>query len=186
MATAVSTFLLCIATAALIGVGYLQLRQLIQTNGADFADRMKRDFFTTEARRLIFLVEHNFLDFYHPASEIPWFGIVQQPDGPIRNRMRELHADGGKIGTFDVDDVLLGPLEDVAFFEKTGKLDLETVYSFFGSHIEDVMTNKALLDYIAWARRDANASDIYINLEYLHKKLKKYDEVLTSNKPRLG
>jgi hypothetical protein len=105
MVTAVGTLLLFVATGALIGVGYWQLQELIQTSKADFAYRMKRDFFTAEVRRLIFLVEHNFLDFYQPASEIPWFGIVQQPDGPVRNRMRELRAEGGKIGTFDVDDV---------------------------------------------------------------------------------
>lgn len=180
MATAVCTFLLVLATAALVWVGFVQLRQLVKTSKADFVDRLKRDFFTVEARRLIFLVEHDFLDFHQPAGEIPYFTIRPVAAVPMRNRMRELEVEGGSISTFTFDDVLLGPLEDVATFEAIGNVELETVYSFFSAYIDDVMTNTALLSYIHWARQDSNAPDLYVNLERLHQKLAAYDSVTTA------
>ncbi len=102
-----------IATVGLIAVAYYQLRDLAETSKSDFLYKLKKDFFTVQARRLVFLAENDLLRFQ--PGKIPYFEIIQ-PDAETTSRMREMGITESSASTGLVDDVLLGPLEDVGVY----------------------------------------------------------------------
>src|ERR1017187_7444175 len=72
-----------VITIILVLVAWVQLRDLARTSRADFIFRLKNDFFTAEARRLLFLVEEDLLRF--EDDKIPYFSI---PDLDTQLRIR--------------------------------------------------------------------------------------------------
>ena len=125
----------------------------------------------------MFLVAHGLLRFNPADNRIPFFFVEPVADEAIRNRFKELGiTETNTISTMTVDDELLGPLEDMGSFEKMGNADLETIYLVVGQYVDDVMTNRAILEYVQWARKQWEIPDLYNSLEQLHKKLNRYDE----------
>jgi hypothetical protein len=115
-----------LSTIVLIFVAYWQLRSLAKTSRSDFLYRVKSDFFNEEARRLIFLAENELLKF-HAQDRIPHFEIVGREKPRVADRMKELGIEGDSISVYLVDDVLLGPMEDIGVLEKLGLVTLEEV-----------------------------------------------------------
>jgi hypothetical protein len=160
-----------LATIVLICVAYWQLRSLARTSRSDFVYRLKSDFFTDEARRLICLAEHDMLKF-HDAGKIPYFEIVGQGAVGVADRLKELGVEGKTVSVYLVDDKLLGPLEDIGVLEKLGLVSLEEVYEVFVTYIEICVESAGLKEYLAWSRKDPDDEDVYDNLNRLYKKLK--------------
>jgi hypothetical protein len=141
-----------IFTALIAVVAYKQLGDLAQSSKSDFLYRLKKDFFTEEARRLMFLVDNDLLEFR--AEEIPFFQVVKREDASMSERFRELGVQSATISTYLVDDVLLGPLEDLGVLERLKRVSLEEAYEHFASYIEGCAENKAILEYIQWSKDD--------------------------------
>jgi hypothetical protein len=115
-----------VATFVLVFVAYFQLKSLARTSRSDFLYRLKKDFFTHEVRRLLFLVERDYLEFQE--EEIAHFKIIGRDQPRVAERMRELGIEGDSVSTYRMEDELLGPLEDVGFLEKIGMVDFREVY----------------------------------------------------------
>jgi hypothetical protein len=165
---AMATFVL---TAALVLVAWKELGDLARTSRADFIFRLKNNFFTEEARRLLFLVEENLLQF--EDSEIPYFTIRNVNAPILRGRFEELGIKGSTVSTYAVDDVLLGPLEDVALF-LNGKLITEKhAYEMFDTYVTSCAENAEIQKYIQSTRRKPSNSDIYSGFDDLYKRLRK-------------
>jgi hypothetical protein len=138
--------LTAVTTVALAWVAYRQLGDLARTGKSDFLYKLKKDFFTDEARRLMFLIENDLLEFRF--AEIPYFQILksQYPDTDIR--LAELGITGSGIGTYLVDDLLLGPLEDVGVLLKRDLLSMDEVYEQFDSYVQTCADNAAIEAYL--------------------------------------
>jgi len=160
-----------IATIALIAVAYWQLSNLAQTSRSDFLYRLKKDFFTDDARRLIFLAEHELLEFHE--QEIPHFEIIGREKISVIERMRELGIKGDSVSVYLVDDALFGPIEDLGVLEKLGLVSLQEVYEAFVTYINICVESEPLKAYLDWSRKDAEDDDVYDNLLNLYNKLKK-------------
>ncbi len=160
-----------LATILLIGVAYWQLRSLAQTSRSDFLYRLKSDFFTDEARRLIFLAENELLKF-HSEHQIPFFEILRRESHGVADRMRELGIEGNSISVYLVDDILLGPMEDIGVFEKLGLVSLKEVYEVFVTYINICVESPGLKEYLEWSRKDPEDCDVYDNLLHLYERLK--------------
>ena len=160
-----------VLTAALVLVAWRELGALARTSKADFIFRLKNNFFTEDARRLLFLVEEDLLQF--EDSEIPYFTIRKINDPSLRDRFAELGVKCSTVSTYDVDDILLGPLEDVAIF-LTGKLITEQhAYGMFDTYVKLCADNAEIWKYIESTRRKQGDSDIYSGFEDLCKRLRK-------------
>lgn len=158
-------------TAALVLVAWKQLGDLAGTNRADFVFRLRNNFFTEEARRLLFLAEEELLQF--EDSEIPYFTIRNEDDPALRGRFKELGIEGSTVSTYAVDDVLLGPLEDVGLF-LAEKLIKEThAYEMFETYVTLCWENEEIQRYIQSARRKPGDSDIYSRLDDLYVRLRR-------------
>ena len=163
-----ATFVL---TAVLVLVAWKELGDLARTSRADFIFRLKNNFFTDEARRLLFLVDENLLQF--EDSEIPYFTIRNADDPALRSRFKELGITGSTVSTYIIDDVLLGPFEDVDLF-LTGKLiTAKHAYEMFYTYVTSCAENAEIQKYIQSTRREPCNSDIYSGFDDLYKRLRK-------------
>ncbi len=169
-----------VATVVLLFVAYFQLRSLARTSRSDFLYRLKKDFFTQEVRRLLFLVERGCLEFHE--KEIPYFKIVGRDRPIVVERMKELEIQGDSVSTYRMEDVLLGPLEDLGFLEKRGMVDFQEVYEAFETYYLICLKSEVLQHYFEWSRRDLDDDDVYDNLLTLAKKLKEKGEKIRTHK----
>ena len=171
-----------VATVVLLFVAYFQLRSLARTSRSDFLYRLKKDFFTQDVRRLLFLVEHDCLEFQE--KEIPHFKIVGRAQPIVAERMKDLGIEGDSVSTYSMEDVLLGPLEDLGFLEKRGMVDFEEVYEAFETYFLICVECKVLQHYFEWSRADLHDDDVYDNLLMLAKELKEKGKKIRARKRR--
>lgn len=158
-----------IITAILAGVAWVQLRDLARTSKADFIFRLKNDFFTDQARRLLFLVEEDLLQF--EDSPIPYFSIPDANDPELIGRFKELGIEGSTVSTYLMDDILLGPLEDVALFLSEKLITVKHAREMFSTYVGLCARNQAIQQYIKAIRRNPDDSDVYAGLDSLHRRL---------------
>jgi hypothetical protein len=174
MATALGTFILAY-------VAWKQLSDLARTSQSDFLYRLKRDFFSEETRKLIFLLDNDLLEFHKGA--IAYFRILRHKTDDTESRLNDLDIKGDTLSTHVMDDFLIGPLEDVAILEDRKRVTLEDVYEIFDYYISLCTEKQPVLDYVKWVREELPENeDIYDNLFRLHDKLKKKGPELRKKK----
>ncbi|HEY4905273.1 MAG TPA: hypothetical protein VIH89_17480 [Candidatus Sulfotelmatobacter sp.] len=159
-----------ITTVALVLVAYWQLRALARTSRSEFLYKLKRDFFTDEARRLIFLAENDLLEFQ--SADISYFRIVQV-SAETQSRLAELGIAGSTISAYQVDDALLGPLEDVGILLRSNLVSLNEAYEQFESYVQICAESKAMGAYLESARTGEGNEDVYDGIQYLYERLEK-------------
>jgi hypothetical protein len=154
-------------TALLVWVAWKQLGSLAESSTSDFLFRLKSDFFTEQARRLVFLIEENLLRF--EDTEIPYFSIPDFDKPELKPRLRELGIGEPTVSTYLLDDIILGPLEDVAFYLSEKRITEEQVYAVFSYYICICADSAAIQDYKKACRKRPEDSDIYAGLDHLQK-----------------
>lgn len=187
--TAVWTALLAIVTVFLLCVAWVQLSSIKETAKADFLKRLNDSFFTENTRNLIVLLSNSAIDFkILPIKDISGFKIDELPYLEIRDSVLKQLMDKGVISlpewrkgynAFEIDDFLLGPLDDVGRYEMEGLLDIVTTYKTFSYYVQEVVAeNKAIRGYLKDSIDEDTAN--YDDLEYLYKEFVSYEKI--SNK----
>jgi hypothetical protein len=171
-----------IASAVLVVVAWSQLRSLAKTSRSDFLYKLKKDFFTDEARRLVFLFEQELLEFQ--PGDMPYFKIVARDQAGVGARMKELGIGGHSISTYAVDDALLGPMEDLGVLEELGLVNLREVYEVFVTYINICVESKSMRAYLDYCRRDPGDEDVYDNLLRLYERLRRATPSIRRKKRR--
>jgi hypothetical protein len=171
-----------ITTIALAWVAYKQLSDIGRTSKSEFLYKLKKDFFTDDTRRLIFLIENELLEF-RPA-EIPYFHIVCSEDAEVRERLEELGITGSAVSVYLVDDCLLGPLEDLGVLEERNLVSLDEVYEQFVTYVEICAESAAIGAYLRWSARDPDDDDVYDHFQRLYEKLKREAPKIRARKRR--
>ena len=150
---------LVIAIATLL-LGYIALSQLSQTNktsAADFAHKLKEDFFTNDAQVLFSLFEQDLLIFEkkeisNKHEEYPYFTLNKEKTKHITDVLKENPQIKQIYLANDIDALLLGHIEDLGVLHKQKLLDIESVYEGFALYIEVLHENSELKKYIHWLR----------------------------------
>jgi len=111
-----------------------------------------------------------------PRSEAPILHLVgvQFLKGAvhiINDRLRQILEDQRIVLTFEMDDFVLSPLEELAFYEEKGLLEFDYVYDLFAEYIDVFMSNAEVRKYIHWMR-ETTRIDVYRKLENLQRKIK--------------
>ncbi len=180
MVTALGTAVIAMGTLVLAYAAWKQLGDLAKTNKATFILQLRAAFFTADTRRLFFLVDEDLLAFVE--SPIPHFE-VDVGDEALSQRLEELGIAGKTISTYEIDDLILGPLEDVGMLERDGIITLQQAYDWFFSYVDVCAGNPALRAYMTYLRSGGpSESDIYEDLERLHRRLKALNASLTGAK----
>ena len=163
--------LTAITTIALAAVAYRQLSDLAATSRSDFLYKLKKDFFTERARRLVFLVENGLLEFRDES--IPFFKVVTGGDALIQSRLEELGITDESVSAYLVDDVLLGPLEDVGLLLRTDSVSMAEAYEQFDSYAQMCFDDTAMRSYLESAREGEGNEDVYDGIQFLYQKLQR-------------
>jgi hypothetical protein len=180
--TAVWTAILAFITLILVVVAWYQLSSIRKTTRADYLKRLNDSFFTEETRNLLVLLFNSAIEFATlpiknkdntlDIDELPYFRI----DEVVLKQLTDsglIYLPSWRKGynAFEIDDLLLGPLDDVGRFEKNGLLDISAAYRTFGYYVcELVGDNEAVKGYLKYKDSQGN----YDDLLYLHKKFLSY------------
>jgi hypothetical protein len=170
-----------IGTLTLIVVAIWQLTKISNISNADFIKRFNDSFFTPETRQLITLLSNSALKF-----EILY---ITNPNGVIIDRLpylkiiksitRQLIGAGliqvedwrNGYNAFEIDDLILGHLDDVGGFVKSGLIDLDNAYETFSYYVNDLLTKdsplRSMLD-------DEDNEGNYDNVKYIMVKFSTY------------
>jgi hypothetical protein len=180
MVTAVATVLLVVATILLVWIGLIPL---VRNKKAELAERFKEELLTPSAQGIFFLAAHGFIIFAvdkRPnGGEIGYFAIIKLNENIMQQRLDQMFGDQRIVMTFEMDDEILAPLEEVAYYEKHGEIAFEDVYRIFGDYIDVCWENAEIVKYIHWLRTTMKA-DAYKNMETLQKRLRAHYEKLRS------
>ncbi len=177
-----------ISTALIVIVAYYQLKKFNTNTIADFMDRFKKHFFTESTSNIMTLLDYGAFIFKTkeinygediPIDEIPYFGIDENISGQLNKfvKVKEIYS------AYELDDKLLGHIDDLGTFEKRGILDISMIYEFFDYYIEATWENGEIKKYVEWQRTgDEKNSDVYDNLEYIYNKCKSFGEAKRKNR----
>ncbi len=162
-----------VVTLVLALIALRQLFDISLTSKSDFLLRLKRDFFTSETRVLMHLIENDYLEFSDTDKE-SYFVVKISPlpadAKSIEEDLLRKTADrpNGKTAysSFEMDDLILGQLDDVGMLEERRILDPWMVESVFGYYIRLVMNGPAVRDYLKTVR--AQNPEAYDHLEEMH------------------
>lgn len=154
-------------TALLAWVAWKQLSSLAESSTSDFLFRLKSDFFSEQTRKLAFLIEQDLLKFQD--AEIPYFSIPDFNKAELKLRLQELGITESTISTYFLDDTILGPLEDVAFYLDEKRITRRQVYEIFSYYICICAESPAIQAYKEACRRQPGGSDVYAGLDRLAK-----------------
>jgi hypothetical protein len=181
MITALATVALVFATNGLVWIGLITL---VSSKKNDLAERFKAELLTASAEGIFFLASHGFLTFVvdkqASGREIGYFSIIKLNENIMQQRLDQMFGDQEIVMTFEMDDEILAPLEEVAYYEKRGELEFEDVYRIFGDYIDVCWSNREIVKYIRWLRATMKA-DAYKNMEALHLRLRKHYEMLRAS-----
>ncbi len=166
-------FVIAVLTALLFWIAFVQLGTLNKTTTAEFNHKLTEDFFTREARSLVFLIENKWLIFndYSKFENKASFFSFQENEATRSMKIKKIFT------TNEVDDFILGPLEDLAIWEGKGLLDMDMVYGTFGGYLMNIWKNKEIRRYIDYVRNDKEVKDsklIYKGMEKLFNKCESY------------
>jgi len=178
-----------VGTFVLVAVAWKQLSALSRTSRADFIFRLKSDFFTERARRLICLIDADLLEYVEQGQG--YFVIKDFESKETQDQIGYYGFQSANIPSQEIDDLILGIFEDLGMFERKNAIDIEDVYVIFDTYITDCLNNRTIKKYLAISRRGKDNSDVYAECRLLARRLKniepeirkKYARLLKTQKP---
>jgi len=176
---------------ALIGSGLLswiawkELESMNNTTNADFIHKLKNDFFTSRTRKLFILVDLKAVKFITKNDDIIYFEVEEEKIKNQPERIKKRLQSKKIYSSYDVDDILLGPLEDIGLFLRKKIIKIEMTYPEFGYYVMRVYENEEIKKYIEYLRKEEENRDAYENLEFLYNECKKFESCKSCKKSKL-
>jgi hypothetical protein len=149
---------------------WIQLNKIKNVNNAEFIYKLKKDFFTKEARNLMTLIQLDALKYVND-EKLPYFIVLEERIAELPEEIKKELLNKRFYTVYEIDDILLGHFEDIGIFEQSGILDNKMIYEEFAWYIETIYKNREIQRYIEHER----ANDIEINnrLKYIYYKSKR-------------
>jgi hypothetical protein len=97
----------------------------------------------------------------------------------------EIGITGSSVSTYLVDDVLLGPLEDVGLLLRNNLVSLNDAYEQFDSYVQICAEDRAISEYLRLARDGEGNEDVYDGFQYLYKRLEEAGPAVRDKKRSL-
>lgn len=180
-----SVFWTMIGALATIGVARIAYRQLNKFNKismAEFAHKCENNFFISETRQLFMLFENDLMIFRKtPLNNIemagetePIFAYFEIDQSKLKSNpiLSSFISDPQrKYSSYEIDDLLLGPLDNVGTYYREKLMDIRIVKSFFRYYIVELYKNRQIKDYIDWNNTLPGGKDTYKNFIEIHNEL---------------
>ena len=163
-------------TLFLAYIAWEQLRDISETTSAQFLLQLKKDLFTTQSRVLFHLFEFGWITFRATDEKnTAWFevNVADIERSRLPKDIQEQLLKKKIYSTYEIDDWILGHLEDVGLLLKRRILKISVVYEEFSTYYGLTLKSSSIQKYLAWLRLDSY--DFYDNLEYAAQKCKEYE-----------
>ena len=145
-----------ITAIAAIWIAFFQLNSTRKTVRADFTKRFNDTFFTRETRGLFTLLMNSALEFDvlklndkngQEIDCLPYLRIKKDITDQLKGI---IDTDASKSGysAFEVDDLLLGFFDDIAWYHKKGMIDYKTIKQTFGYYIVESYNSEPIKQYL--------------------------------------
>jgi hypothetical protein len=174
-----------LATVILLLVAWKQLSALVRSSRADFVFRLKSEFFSEETRRLIHLIENDLIGFVKKSDDTYYFVIKDFASDEVQEKLKHMGFKGEIITSQEIDDLILGILEDVGMFQRNGRLELEDVYCIFSTYVKMCSENDAIREYLKFSRKGRGNKDVWVEFRLLADRLKKIEPKMIKQNIRL-
>lgn len=179
------TAALVFVTAFLVVVAWIQLASLKKTSRAEFIKKFNDSFFTIETRQLVLLLLNSSLEFsvLHINNEkgeaidrLPYLRLNKEIVGQLKGAGL-ITVEDWRLGynAFEVDDLLLGHLDDVGRYEKNGLLGIKAAYATFGYYFHELLEKDSPAEKMM---NDKDNEGNYEDLKYMQKELESYKTVI--------
>jgi hypothetical protein len=145
------------------------IQDLAKTANADFILRRVDQFFRPETRMLLHLIEDDYLLFQEQKPFQNSYFMVDEPriaclHDDIKMKLLEKRT----YSTYEIDDMILGPWEDLGSLEEEGLISFNLIYDFFSWYICRAWQNQKIRRYIDGARAEREeGKDLYNKLQSL-------------------
>ncbi len=164
------------STLGLLVVAWWQLAKINKKTSSDFIHRLKNDFFSDQGRLIVSLIDNKCLEYHESENDhLPYFKIKINciTDIEIRNeierKLEVLKMNKNIIDSYDMDDLILGHIEDLGMFNKYNIIDIDMIYDLFSWYIERCKENEEIGKYID-SLRAKYGQDIYEDTDYIYNK----------------
>jgi len=173
--------------AFLVWVAWEQLANLGKTSSADFIHRLNGDFFRAQTRALFDLLDAEALEFVHPQEHEaegkeawPYFRVnktrISQTTYPDDHAKRITRRES--YSSWEIDEMLLGHLEDVGNLERRRIVDFSLVLVNFRWYIEFAWKNRHIQAYLQYQRTEyPEYPNLWPGFEYIAKKCLEYSRL---------
>jgi hypothetical protein len=159
---------------AIVSVQFTQLLLNGKSMKADFAHKIKTDFFTDEERTLMLLLNNDLLEFRIfkdsiSKIEFSYFALNCKKAKYFQNDTINLLTKA-KItySTLEIEDILLNHFEDLNMYRKHKIIANDYLYNGFSGYFDYVYKNVQIQKLIAWLKTDIGGNDSYAGLTELY------------------
>ena len=183
-----------VATWFLYFTADTNLKSLDKTSETRFINEFKADFFSPKTTLIFELIEYDHYKYTGEPSFIyvegkedrdpDYFKIIANniKDDLIKtNYIGNLEKIFGKdkkiFATSEVDNLLLGPLEDIGAYLKSGLISKEMMYDIFDHYIQICHKNEQIINYITALRNEDTQDKIKINPQYKSNIYENFDKI---------
>lgn len=171
------SFVTAIATLLIAFIAWRELSKSRNVTTAKFIQDFDSRFFTPETRELITLFEFEEIEFVKEnkgegklenlPEDFSYFKVTMK-DYRRKGDIPSSLADRTDIYTcYEIDDFLIGLIEDLGLFEQKGIVSFNFVNEVFGYYIRLLGDNVQIKNYISCIREEYKDSEIYNKFEYL-------------------
>jgi hypothetical protein len=96
-------------------VAWIQLNKIKNVNSAEFIYKLKKIFFTKEARNLMTLIELDALKYVND-EKLPYFIVLEERIAELPEEIKKELLNKRFYTVYEIDDILLGHFEDIGIF----------------------------------------------------------------------
>lgn len=180
----ISTFFSTTATLLLVAFTYLQVSRYRESMKADFAHKIKIDFFNDSERTLMFLFNNDLLKFTiftdkDSSTSFSYFKLDKVNAKHFQNDSIKLLPNiKESYSTYEVEDYLLNHFEDLNMYRKNGIIGPEYLYNGFAWYVESVFENKDIQKLLDWLNTGTGLNDSYIGFREIYQFFQEYRKKL--------
>jgi hypothetical protein len=147
---------------------------------ADFAHKIKTDFFNEDERILMYLLNYELLElkFYSNKDSsifFPFFQLDREKATYFQNDSIKLLGNVKDFyTTFEIEDKLLNHFEDLNLYRKNGIIGFDYLESGFAWYVEATFENSEIQKLLFWLNSEPDISESYTGFQELYYFFKDY------------
>lgn len=156
-----------------VGIAIIAVRELSHLQSASRADfflRLTREFFTKEAQRITELCASDCLKYVSAEKTKDSYFVVDREKVASTSKIEATTnrlTENPLYSCFEIDDAVMGPLDDVRRLREDGVLDMDTVDEVFGYYFLAIWDNSEIERYRSALEREHQE---YTKIpEFMHK-----------------